>query len=100
MCGSEVLLGYRSLPDLDLRPAHGKPPLLTHRFRESEAVQIEASEAVQIEAGEAVQIEAQAFVPERVNQDPSGTHLPATAWPRQMRPSQGRVWLSPDRSYP
>ena len=57
-------------------------------------------EAVQIEAGEAVQIEAQAFVPERVNQDPSGTHLPATAWPRQMRPSKGRVWFaSPDRSY-
>ena len=27
-----------------------------------------------------MQIEAQA----RVNQDPSGTHLPATAWPRQM----------------
>ena len=33
---------------------------------------------------EAMQIEAQALVPERVNQDPSGTHLPATAWPRQM----------------
>ena len=47
-------------------------------------MQIEASEAVQIEAGEAVQIEAQAFVPEHVNQDVSGTHLPATAWPRQM----------------
>ena len=42
-------------------------------------------EAVQIEAGEAVQIEAQAFVPERVNQDPSESHLPTTAWPRQMR---------------
>ena len=26
MGGSEVLLGYRSLPDLDLRPAHGTPP--------------------------------------------------------------------------
>ena len=47
---------------------------------------------MQIEAGEAVQIEAQAFVPERVNQDPSGTHLPATAWPRQMRPSTGKWW--------
>ena len=34
--------------------------------------------------GEAEQIEEQALVPERVNQDPSGTHLPATAWPRQM----------------
>ena len=32
---------------------------------------------------EAMQIEAQALVPERVNQDPSGTRLPATAWPRQ-----------------
>ena len=39
---------------------------------------------MQIEAGEAVQIEAQAFVPERVNQDPSGTHPPTTAWPRRM----------------
>ena len=29
---------------------------------------------------EAMQIEAQ----ERVNQDPSNSHLPATAWPRQM----------------
>ena len=36
------------------------------------------------QTGEAVQIEEQALVPERVNQDPSGTHLPATAWPRQM----------------
>ena len=47
-------------------------------------MQIEANEAVQIEAGEAVQIEAQARVSDRVNQDPSDTHLPATAWPRQM----------------
>ena len=38
------------------------------------------NEAVQIEVQEAVQIEAQA----RVNQDPSDSHLPATAWPRQM----------------
>ena len=36
------------------------------------------------QTSEAVQIEEQALVPERVNQDPSGTHLPATAWPRQM----------------
>ena len=41
-------------------------------------------EAVQIETGEAVQIEEQALVPEHVNQYVSGTHLPATAWPRQM----------------
>ena len=33
---------------------------------------------------EAMQIEAQARVSDRVNQDPSDTHLPATAWPRQM----------------
>ena len=33
---------------------------------------------------EAVQIEVQAQVSDRVNQDPSDTHLPATAWPRQM----------------
>ena len=32
---------------------------------------------------EAMQIEAQALVSDRVNQDPSDTHLPATAWPRQ-----------------
>ena len=70
------------------------------QIKAREAVQIEASEAMQIDAGEAVQIEEQALVPEHVNQDVSGTHLPATAWPRQMRPSQGRVWLSPDRSYP
>ena len=44
------------------------------------------------QTGEAMQIEEQALVPERVNQDPSGTHLPATAWPRQMRPSTGRWW--------
>ena len=31
-----------------------------------------------------MQIEAQARVSDRVNQDPSDTHLPATAWPRQM----------------
>ena len=31
-----------------------------------------------------MQIEAQALVSDRVNQDPSDTHLPATAWPRQM----------------
>ena len=54
---------------------------------------------MQIE-NEAVQIEAQARVSDRVNQDPSDTHLPATAWPRQMRPSQGRAWFSLDRSYP
>ena len=90
MCGSEVLLGYRSLPDLDLRPAHGKPPLLTvlGRMRRCKL------------RYEAVQIEVQAQVSDRVNQDPSDTHLPATAWPRQMRPSQGRAWFSPDRSYP
>ena len=35
---------------------------------------------------EAVQNEEQASVPEYVNQDVSGTHLAATAWPRQMRP--------------
>ena len=34
--------------------------------------------------GEAMQNEKQAFVPEYVNQYVSGTHLPATAWPRQM----------------
>ena len=39
---------------------------------------------MQIEAGEAVQIEVQALVSDRVNHDPSDTHLPATAWPRQM----------------
>ena len=33
---------------------------------------------------EAVQNEA--VVPEHVNQDVSGTHLPATAWPRQVCP--------------
>ena len=33
---------------------------------------------------EAMQIETQALVSDRVNQDPSDTHLPATAWPRQM----------------
>ena len=32
------------------------------------------------------------LVPEHVNQDVSGTHLPATAWPRQMRPSTGKWW--------
>ena len=42
------------------------------------------TEAVQNEAIEAVQIEKQALVPEHVNQYVSGTHLPATAWPRQM----------------
>ena len=42
-------------------------------------MQIE-NEAVQIEVQEAMQIEVQA----RVNQDPSNSHLPATAWPRQM----------------
>ena len=31
-----------------------------------------------------MQIEAQALVSERVNQDPSPSHLPATAWPRRM----------------
>ena len=31
-----------------------------------------------------MQIEAQARVSDRVNQHPSDTHLPATAWPRQM----------------
>ena len=36
------------------------------------------------------------LVPERVNQYPSGTHLPATAWPRQMRPSTGKG-LVPER---
>ena len=40
----------------------------------------EKNEAVQNEIREAVQIEAQA----RVNQDPSKSHLRATAWPRQM----------------
>ena len=40
------------------------------------------------------------LVPEHVNQYVSGTHLPATAWPRQMRPSTGsdgelRVWTVP-----
>ena len=39
---------------------------------------------MQNEASEAVQIEEQALVSDRVNQDPSDTHLPATAWPRQM----------------
>ena len=45
-------------------------------------------EAVQNEADEAVRNEKQASVPEYVNQDVSGTHLPATAWPMQMRPSR------------
>ena len=39
---------------------------------------------MQNEEPEAMQIEAQALVSDRVNQDPSDTHLPATAWPRQM----------------
>ena len=53
---------------------------------------------MQIEAGEAVQIEVQALVSDRVSQDPSDTHLPATAWPRQMlaastaRPPRARWW--------
>ena len=51
--------------------------------------QNEEEEAMQIEADEAVQIEKQASVPEHVNQDVSGTHLPATAWPRQMRGGVG-----------
>ena len=42
------------------------------------------NDAVQIEAGEAMQIEMQALVSDRVIRDPSDTHLPATAWPRQM----------------
>ena len=46
-------------------------------------MQIE-NEAVQIEVQEAMQIEAQARVSDRANQDLSDTHLPATAWPRQM----------------
>ena len=33
------------------------------------------------------------LVPEHVNQDVSGTHPPATAWPRQMRPSTGSCGL-------
>ena len=44
---------------------------------------------------EAVQNEAWQLVPEHVNQDVSGTHLPATAWPRQVCPPRavwGRVW--------
>ena len=53
MCGSEVLLGYRSLPDLDLRPAHGNPPLVLGNKRRcklrNEAVHIEIRGAVQIE---------------------------------------------------
>ena len=34
------------------------------------------------------------LVPEHVNQDVSGTQLPATAWPRQMRPSTGSCGLT------
>ena len=57
----------------------------------TEAVQIEmqagpgpsSEQGLAPGGGEAVQIEAQAPVPERVNQDPSGTRPPATAWPRQ-----------------
>ena len=63
---------------------------------ENEAVQNEVREAVQMEAGEAVQIEVQALVSDRVNQDPCDTHLPATAWPRQMFAS----WMSPSTLYP
>ena len=33
---------------------------------------------------EAMQNEAQALVPDRVNQDPSESHPPTTAWPRRM----------------
>ena len=82
------------------RLAHGDPrPSFRDNMRRcklrNEAVQIEIREAVQIEMRdgsiskkirpgvrrqEAVQIETQA----RVNQDPFISHLPATAWPRQM----------------
>ena len=58
----------------------GKLPLIWGRLRRFEF----GTEAVQIEAGEAVQIEMQALVSDRVIRDPSDTHLPATAWPRQM----------------
>ena len=42
----------------------------------------------------------QAPVPVQVNQDLAGTHLPATAWPRQMRPPRAdQLWSgSPDGS--
>ena len=56
----------------------------------AEAVQIEVGAVPSSDAGsvraEAVQNGKQASVPEYVNQDVSGTHLPATAWPRQVRP--------------
>ena len=50
------------------------------------------TEAVQNEASEAVQIEKQALVPEYVNQYVSGTHPPATAWPRRMLALNGQEW--------
>ena len=74
----------------------GNPPLVLGNKRRCKL----RTEAVQNEASEAVQIEEQAFVSDRVNQDPSDTHLPATAWPRQMRPSRASpLWSgSPDGS--
>ena len=42
---------------------------------------------------DAEQNEAQAFVPEHVNQDVSGTHLPATAWPRQVCPPRANGYV-------
>ena len=95
MLGSEVLLGYRTLPDLGLRFEHGNPPLVLGNKRRckmrTEAVQIEmqAGPVPSSEQGlaphgvEAGQIEEQARALGRVIRDPPNARLPATAWPRQ-----------------